>query len=222
MCIPQVEAVLGDSNKMRWLYLIIFIVCCSHTVLGNDKLYVVGNTLYYNTDLAADETNTEISWVDVDIFHEILLENEEITTVQLNSSGGLIAAAKYISDLVIDFELDSYVSGECSSACVDIFLAGNKRVLEKGSWLGFHKSSWGAGDIENYYALNKEEEGWNNVFEFSSWLYEDTQSEILKQMKYMLERGVDAYFIIQTLQADNEGMWYPRRKQLEAAGVING
>ena len=188
--------------------------------MANDKLYVEGNTLHYNTDLAADDMNAEINWEDVDTIQEILLENEEITTIQLNSSGGLLTAAQYISDLVIDFELDTYVSGECSSGCVDIFLAGNKRVLERGSWLGFHKSSWDAGNIERYYELNKEEEGWNNAFEFSSWLYEDTQSDILKQMKYMLERGVEADFIIQTLQADSEGMWYPRRRQLEAAGVL--
>ena len=203
------------------LYIVIMLTFIfSHTVSANDKLYVEGNTLYYNSDLAADDMNAEINWDDVDSIEEFLLENEEITTIQLNSSGGLLTAAQYISDLVIDFELDTYVSGECSSGCVDIFLAGNKRVLERGSWLGFHKSSWDAGNIERYYELNKEEEGWNNAFEFSSWLYEDTQSDILKQMKYMLERGVEADFIIQTLQADSEGMWYPRRKQLEAAGVL--
>ena len=205
---------------MRYFCLIIFAVLFSHTVSANDKLYVEGNTLYYNSDLAADDMNAEINWDDVDTIQEILLDNEEITIIQLNSSGGLLTAAQYISDLVIDFELDTYVSGECSSGCVDIFLAGNKRVLERGSWLGFHKSSWDAGNIERYYELNKEEEGWNNAFEFSSWLYEDTQSDILKQMKYMLERGVEADFIIQTLQADSEGMWYPRRRQLEAAGVL--
>ena len=205
---------------MKFSLLFTVIVFISHTALANDKLYVEGNTLYYNTDLAADEMNAEINWDDVDTIQEILLDNEEITTIQLNSSGGLLTAAQYISDLVIDFELDTYVNGECSSGCVDIFLAGNKRVLERGSWLGFHKSSWDAGNIERYYELNKEEEGWNNAFDFSSWLYEDTQSDILKQMKYMLERGVEADFIIQTLQADSEGMWYPRRKQLEAAGVL--
>jgi hypothetical protein len=203
------------------IYIVIMLTFIfSHTVSANEKLYVEGNTLYYNTDLAAEDMNAEINWDDVNTIEEILLENEEITTIQLNSTGGLLAAAQYISDLVIDFELDTYVSGECSSGCVDIFLAGNKRVLERGSWLGFHKSSWDAGNIQNYYELNKEEEGWNNAFEFSSWLYEDTQSDILKQMKYMLERGVEADFIIQTLQADSEGMWYPRRKQLEAAGVL--
>ena len=206
---------------MRLFYLFIFTVFFSQNSSANNKLFIEGNTLYYNTDLAADETNAEINWDDADLIQSILLENPNITTIQLNSSGGLIEASQYISDIVIDFELDSYVSGECSSACVDIFLAGQSRILEKGSFLGFHKGSWAAADIESYYEANKKQKGWMDAFEFSSWLYEDTQSEILKQMKYMLERGVEADFIIQTLQAGNEGMWYPRRKQLQAAGVLN-
>ena len=205
---------------MRLFYLFIFTVFFSHNSSANDKVFVEGNTLYYNTDFAADEINAEINWDDANLIHSILVGNPNITKIQLNSSGGLIEASQYISDIVIDFELDSYVSGECSSACVDIFLAGQRRVLERGSWLGFHKGSWAAADIKKYYEGNKKEQGWKDAFEFSSWLYADTQSEILKQMKYMLERGVEADFIIQTLQADNEGMWYPRRKQLEAAGVL--
>ena len=114
---------------MKFSLLFTVIVFISHTALANDKLYVEGNTLYYNTDLAADEMNAEINWDDIDTIQEILLDNEEITIIQLNSSGGLLTAAQYISDLVIDFELETYVSGECSSGCVDIFLAGNKRVL---------------------------------------------------------------------------------------------
>ena len=103
----------------------------SHNSLANEKLLLKGNTLYYNTDLAADEINAEINWDDADLIHSILLEDPNITTIQLNSSGGLIEASQYISDIVIDFELDSYVSGECSSACVDIFLAGQKKSLRK-------------------------------------------------------------------------------------------
>ncbi len=205
---------------MRNIIITIILILFSENVAANNKLHVEGVTLHYNTDLATNETNAEINWEDAELIHEILLNNPNIKIIQLNSSGGLVEASQYISDLVIDFELDSIVSGECSSACVDIFLAGNKRVLERGSWLGFHKGSWASDNIENYYEDNKVTEGWNNAFEFSSWLYEDTQKEILKQMKYMIERGVEASFIIETLQADSEGMWYPRRKQLEAAGVI--
>tara|TARA_B100001057_G_C22721131_1_gene899739 strand:- start:296 stop:919 length:624 start_codon:yes stop_codon:yes gene_type:complete len=205
---------------MRNIIITIILILFSENVAANNKLHVEGATLHYNTDLATNETNAEINWEDAELIHEILLNDPNIKIIQLNSSGGLVEASQYISDLVIDFELDSIVSGECSSACVDIFLAGNKRVLERGSWLGFHKGSWASDNIENYYEDNKVNEGWNNAFEFSSWLYEDTQKEILKQMKYMIERGVEASFIIETLQADSEGMWYPRRKQLEAAGVI--
>ena len=124
---------------MRLFYFFIFTVFLSHNSLANDKLFVEGNTLYYNTDLAADEINAEINWDDADLIHSILLENPNITTIQLNSSGGLIEASQYISDVVIDFELDTYVSGECSSACVDIFLAGQRRVLERGFGLDFIK-----------------------------------------------------------------------------------
>ena len=156
---------------MRLLYLFILTVFLSHNSSANDKLFMEGNTLYYNTDLALDETNAEINWDDADLIHSILLKNSNITTIYLNSSGGLIEASRYIADIVIDFELDSYVSGECSSACVDIFLAGQRRVLARGSWLGFHKRSRAASDIERYYEENKKGEGWKDAFEFSSWLY---------------------------------------------------
>ena len=205
---------------MRTFIITVVFIIFSQNLAANEKLYVEGDTLHYNTDLATVESNAEINWEDANSIHRILLANPNIKSIHLNSSGGLVEASQYISDLIIDFELDSFVSGECSSACVDIFLAGNKRVLERGSWLGFHKGSWSSANIKNFYENNKEDKGWNNAFEFSSWLYEDTQEEILKQMKYMLERGVEADFIIQTLQADNEGMWYPRRKQLEKAGVL--
>ena len=39
-------------------------------------------------------------------------------------------------------------------------------------------------------------------------------------MKYLIERGVEGNFAIKTLNADSDDMWYPRRKELIAAGVI--
>ena len=45
--------------------------------------------------------------------------------------------------------------------------------------------------------------------------------QILRDLKYLIERGVDGNFAIKTLTADSDDMWYPRRKELEAAGVVN-
>ena len=39
-------------------------------------------------------------------------------------------------------------------------------------------------------------------------------------MEYLIERGVEPLFAIKTMKADSNDMWYPRRKELETAGVI--
>ena len=52
-------------------------------------------------------------------------------------------------------------------------------------------------------------------------MYKDTQVQILRDLKYFIELGVDGNFAIKTLTADSDDMWYPRRKELEVAGVVN-
>ena len=60
-----------------------------------------------------------------------------------------------------------------------------------------------------------------NEFEHSSWIYNDTQKQIFRDMEYLIERGVEPLFAIKTMKADSKDMWYPRRKELEIAGVVN-
>ena len=110
--------------------------------------------------------------------------NEDIKNLQLNSSGGLVEAAIYFSDIIIDYELNTHVDGECSSSCVFLFLGGEKRTLQRGSWIGFHKSSWSKEGLKEYYESYKDEKGWQDEFEFSEWLYNDTQVQILRDLKY--------------------------------------
>ena len=187
---------------------------------ANEKFSINGDILVYDTFKASDETQAEINWEDSDILLQILSENPNIKTLQLNSLGGLIDPAVYMSDIIIDFELDTHVVGECSSSCAILFIAGEKRTIQRGSWLGFHQGSWDKDSIKEHYEYNKAEYGWANEFEHSSWIYKDTQKQIFKDMEYLIERGVEPLFAIKTMKADNEDMWYPRRKELEAAGVI--
>jgi hypothetical protein len=39
-------------------------------------------------------------------------------------------------------------------------------------------------------------------------------------LSYLVERGVEAGFAIETLQVDSGDEWYPSRLQLMAAGVL--
>jgi len=184
------------------------------------KFYIHKNTLIYDTEKAEDSTTRQIEWNDIDVLENLLKENPNIRMLQLNSIGGSISAANYFADIIIDFELDTNVDGTCESACTTIFLAGQRRTIEKGSWLGFHQSYWKPDYVKKYYESEKQKSDWEDPFEFASWLYEDTQKEILQKLQYLTERGVEPNFAIKTLKANNDDMWYPRRKELESAGVI--
>ena len=192
---------------------------CSE-LIANEKLRVDGNTLYYTTEDAREEINKEINWDDTDAFADILKDNPNITLVQLDSGGGLVEAAMYLADIIIDYELHTHIDGECASSCVLLFLGGEKRSLARGSWIGFHKTSWASDSLKDYYTDWKEDEGWANEYDFAEWLYEDTQKSILRDLEYLIERGVEPAFAIKTLRADSDDMWYPRRKEMVAAGII--
>ena len=184
------------------------------------RFVVEGEVLFFNTYVADKEEEEEIIDEDLEAFKSVLKENPAVKNLTLTSWGGLIGVAKDISDLVIDYGLDTNVMGDCSSACTIIFLGGKNRTVEKGSKVGFHKSNWAAESIENYYAENKAFYGWKSPFEFTEWVHEDSQNDVFMDLEYLVERGVEARFAIKTLNTDSDDMWFPRRSELEAAGVI--
>ena len=201
--------------------LVFFFIFQSNQVFSAsiDKFTIDQSKLIYDTENIEDWENAEINQDDPDIFFQLLSENPQITTVQLNSAGGLQADAYEISDLIIDFDLDTHVNGVCHSSCTILFLAGNKRTVERGSTLGFHQLHWPAESQRVYYEYYLGTD-WNDEFEYAEWLYNDAQATILLDMEYLLERGVESSFAIKTLQADPNDMWIPRRKELINAGVI--
>ena len=206
--------------KIFYLLVLFFIFQSNQVFSANiDKFTIDQSKLIYDTENIEDWENAEINQDDPDIFFQLLSENPQITTVQLNSGGGLQADAYEISDLIIDFDLDTHVNGICHSSCTILFLAGNKRTVERGSTLGFHQLHWAAESQRVYYEYYLGTD-WNDEFEYAEWLYNDAQATILLDMEYLLERGVEPSFAIKTLQADSYDMWIPRRKELLNAGVI--
>ena len=184
------------------------------------KFELNGSTLIYDTSSASDEREQEITWEDVDELDALLKSEQSMKEIELNSVCGDVKAAFYMADLIIYFELYTNVNGTCESACTLMLLAGERRKFERGSWVGFHLLYWDAPYIQSYFERNKESKGWSNAFEFASWMYEDTQREVLRNLQYFVERGVDAGFAIETMKATSDDMCYPCRKQLEAAVVI--
>ena len=183
-----------------------------------DVFTVKNNVLYYDT--VNSNITDEISEGHEEELLRILKKHDEIDTLILNSGGGLVYVANEMADLVIDARLSTHVEFSCESSCATVFLAGKKRSLALGGRIGFHKSYWEADSIKEYYESEKETEGWSNFFDFASWMYEDTQSEIFTEFEYLIERGVTPKFAIETLRAGSDGMWYPRRSKLLEGGVL--
>ena len=148
------------KNKSKF-FLIIVTFLFSYSIYANDKFSINQNTLIYDTDIEGLQY-PGIGLEDVQYLYDVLLENPEIKTIQLNSSGGEIEIAYAMTHYIIDFELDTHVVGTCESACTLLFIAGANRSVERGPKLGFHKGYWDPEDIRWYYENNKEYKGWKN------------------------------------------------------------
>ena len=121
---------------------------------------------------------------------------------------------------MIDYGLDTRVEGDCDSSCVTIFLAGENRTMTRGSRLGFHQVQWSAQNIREYYERETENFGWEDAWDFAEWMYLDTQQEVYRALNYMVARGVDPAFAIQSIRQPDGNMWRPYRAVLRAAGVL--
>ena len=187
-----------------------------------EKFLINGEILHYNTELAVDEINRGIKEEDPDELLKTLKNNPKIKIIYLTSWGGLTSAAVEMADIIIDFELDTHVKEICFSACPLLLMGGETRTLERGSKIGFHRSSWGSESMKSFYEDKGTRElyRWGNAFDFSSWVYDYSQEEIYSQFKYYLERGVSPSFVIETMKARSRDGWYPRRKDLLEANVI--
>lgn len=194
--------------------------CLQPAHAESNKFFIDGTTLIYDTESPAEGEEDGIANEDVDLLLDLLRKNPDLRTLQLNSSGGGVYAAIKISDVVVDFELDTHVHGDCDSSCVTVFLAGKTRTMSRGSRIGFHQIYWSADNIETYYERERDDNGWNTPFDFAEWMYLDTQDEIYAHLKYMIDRGVDAAFAVETIQNPRGEMWRPYRDELLRVGVL--
>ena len=210
------------NNFKKFLTISLSFLVGPLNLYASEKFKVEGEVLHYNTELAVKEIDRGIQEKDADKLLKTLKNNPKIKTIHLTSWGGLISTAVEMADIIIDFELDTHVKEICFSACPLLLVGGETRTLERGSKIGFHRSSWKSDSMKSFYEDKETREiyGWKNEFDFSSWVYDDSQEEIYSQFKYYLERGVSPSFVIETMKARSEDGWYPRRKDLLEANVI--
>jgi hypothetical protein len=118
------------------------------------------------------------------------------TTLVLNSDGGRGQEAEELARRVRRRHLNTYVQGQCLSACTYVFLAGIKRQAAEDAELGFHQPS-----------------GLDPTAEAQKGL-------IQEMVEYYRSEGLREWFIDRVVATPPADMWYPTRRELVDAGVI--
>ena len=121
-------------------------------------------------------------------FAQFLTAMGALRTVHLNSIGGRISEAQRIGALVKAKGLDTYVVGQCLSACTIVFLSGRNRLIAPGAKLGFHQPNFPG-------------------------LTDDERKRFVAEEKSRLRQlGVSATFAKRANTASPEDMWFLLRQ----------
>ena len=131
----------------------------------------------------------------------------EIRLLNINSIGGYISASYYLADLVIDYDLDTNVSGSCS-ACTTVFWVAINGPLMR-ILLVFTKAIGEQRQLKIITIKEKRRVGKLRLNSHRGYIR--IRRMKLTDLEYLIERGVSAAFF-KTLQASSDDMWYQDEK----------
>jgi len=121
--------------------------------------------------------------------------NPNIRLVRLESQGGRVAEGLALGTLLRDRNMDTFVAGECSSACVTAFAGGARRIISPDAKIGLH-SAGGAGFSANAVA-----------------------SANRRSDEFIAARGVDQRVLEKGTATANDQIWFPSAQVLLSSGL---
>ena len=196
-------------NRLKYIFILIITYSLSIPLVAEE--FVIDNN-----DLIISGAKVE----DVDKILSLLENNENINRVVFNGvyQGGQTDGLE-ISDLIIDFELDTHIIDYCWGNCIFMFMGGQNRTMAKGSELAINMTGYRLEFIEGIIE-NKDYEVLGSLSEYIVWVDETAREEIIEYFTLLLEQGVQAAFIIESIEKASKEDWIPRRKQLLEANIL--
>ena len=196
-------------NKLKYIFILIITYFLSLPLVAEE--FVIDNN-----DLVISGGKVG----DVDKFLSLLENNENINRVVFNGvyQGGQTDGLE-ISDLIIDFELDTHIIDYCWGNCIFMFMGGQNRTMAKGSELAINMTGYRLEFIEGIIE-NKDYEVLGSLSEYIVWVDEVAREEIIEYFTLLLEQGVEPSFIIESIEKASKENWIPRRKQLLEANIL--
>jgi hypothetical protein len=121
--------------------------------------------------------------------------NPNVRVVRLQSNGGRVAEGLALGTLLRDRNADTFVNGECSSACVTAFAGGARRIIGPNAAIGLH-SAGGAGFSADIVA-----------------------SANRRSDEFIAARGVDRRVLEKGTAIANDQIWFPSPPLLLSSGL---
>ena len=196
-------------NRLKYIFILIITYSLSIPLVAEE--FVINNN-----DLVISGGKVG----DVDKILSLLENNENINRVVFNGvyQGGQTDGLE-ISDLIIDFELDTHIIDYCWGNCIFMFMGGQNRTMAKGSELAINMTGYRLEFIEGIIE-NKDYEVLGSLSEYIVWVDEVAREEIIEYFTLLLEQGVEPSFIIESIEKASKENWIPRRKQLLEANIL--
>ena len=162
------------------------------TIFGDDDFTATlkGDTIYLGG---------EVNYLMYHAMLIILSEHKNITTISLESPGGIVFAGRTIGKIIEEKQLNTHVENYCYSVCTLVFSAGKARVVDAGAKIGFHGYSF---DMPGRFPT------------------ENPVEEQEKDRAYLASRGIEAAFLKRAFDTDAKTLWKPTRVELYAAGFM--
>ena len=196
-------------NRLKYIFILIITYSLSIPLVAEE--FVIDNN-----DLVISGGKVG----DVDKILSLLENNENINRVVFNGvyQGGQTDGLE-ISDLIIDFELDTHIIDYCWGNCIFMFMGGQNRTMAKGSELAINMTGYRLEFIEGIIE-NKDYEVLGSLSEYIVWVDETAREEIIEYFTLLLEQGVKPSFIIESIEKASKENWIPRRKKLLEANIL--
>ena len=197
------------QNKLKYIFILIITFFLSLSLVAEE--FVVDNN-----DLIISGGQVE----DTEQILFLLENNENINRVVFNGvyQGGQTDGLE-ISDLIIDFELDTHIIDYCWGNCIFMFMGGQNRTMAKGSEISISMNGYRLEFIEGIIE-NNDYELIGSLAEYIVWVDEIARVEIIEYFTLLLEQGVKPAFIIESIEKASKEDWIPRRKQLLEANIL--
>lgn len=183
------------------------------------RMAVDGSKVIFNGDVAPEDGDDGLA-EDYPRLLDLAAANPEVSKIVLTGNfpgtGYAIDVARGIEGLGLATE----IVGECTDACVYMFVAGKERTLGAGAKLGLRRMIIKASRLRERFEKDQAAYGWQDEFGQAAMTYDMGQSSMHMALQYLTDHGVSLDFALRIFATPREDMWWPSREEMVGGGVI--